>query len=142
MSISLIFIPLLDWAHECHEFSWYNPVEIAIFYSLIVFVFFDVECSEIVPAEFDCVLQALKALKKSTIVETVSLRGISVMLKQFDVATEFSMSLLSGVLFNDDHEGSHKESAIDHFVWLFTRAIVEHSIVRVILVLEKSGELS
>ena len=142
MSISLIFIPLLDWAHKSHEFTRHDPVEVSIFDSLIVLVFLHVEGSEIVPPKFHGILQALKALEQGAIVVTVSFRGISIVLKQPDIITKLGISFLSGVLLNYDHEGTHKECAIHHFVWLFTRTIVENSIVRIVLILQESCELS
>ena len=72
VSVSLVLISSFDWSHKCHEFSWDNPVEVTVFDSLIVFILFDIECLEIVPAEFDCVLQTLKTLKKGAIIKTVS----------------------------------------------------------------------
>ena len=81
VSISLVSIPLLDRAHECHELAWDNPVKIAIFDSLVEFVFLDVEGFKIVPSELDGVLEALKALEESTFVKAVTLGGISIGLK-------------------------------------------------------------
>ena len=81
VSISLVSIPLLDRAHECHELAWDNPVKIAIFDSLVEFVLLDVEGFKIVPSELDGVLEALKALEESTFVKAVTLGGISIGLK-------------------------------------------------------------
>jgi len=44
-----------NWSHESDELSWNNPVEITVFNSLVVLVFLNVESSEIVPVEFNCV---------------------------------------------------------------------------------------
>lgn len=44
-----------NWSHESDELSWNDPVEITVFNSLVVLVFLNVESSEIVPVEFNCV---------------------------------------------------------------------------------------
>lgn len=62
MAIPLIGISLLNRSHECHEFSRDNPINITIFYSFVVFIFFYVESTEVVPFVLDSVLQALEAL--------------------------------------------------------------------------------
>ena len=44
-----------NWSHESDELAWNNPVEITVFNSLVVLVFFHVESFEVVPVEFNCV---------------------------------------------------------------------------------------
>jgi hypothetical protein len=44
-----------NWSHESDELSWNDPVEITVFNSLVVLIFLNVESSEIVPVEFNCV---------------------------------------------------------------------------------------
>ena len=77
-----------DWAHESDELSWDDPVEITVFNSLIVLVFLNIESSEVVPVEFNCVFQSLEDLEQRAIVEAVTFRGISVMLKKWLVRLE------------------------------------------------------
>lgn len=44
---------------------------------------------------------------------------------------------------NDDHEGAHEESSVNHFGSGFAgSAVVEHSVVRVVLVSKQSRELT
>lgn len=62
VTISLILISLLDRTHKGHEFSRYNPVEIAVFDSLKMLVLLNVESLEVIPAKLQGILQALKAL--------------------------------------------------------------------------------
>lgn len=82
MSISLVSISLFDRAHECHELAGNNPVKIAIFDSLVLLILLDVEGSEVIPFELDGILESLQALEQSTLVEAVSLRGISIGLEK------------------------------------------------------------
>merc|ERR1719329_916994 len=51
-----------DWSHKCHELSWDDPVEVAVFDSLVGFILLDVEGLEVVPTEFHSVLKALENL--------------------------------------------------------------------------------
>ena len=52
MTISLISISFINRTHKRHELSWYYPVYITVFYSLIKFIFFYVKSSKIIPLEF------------------------------------------------------------------------------------------
>ena len=56
MAIPLICISLLNRSHEGHEFSRDYPIYITIFYSFIVFIFFHVEGTEVVPFLLNSVL--------------------------------------------------------------------------------------
>ena len=49
---------IVDRTHECNKFIWNDPVQVAIFYLLIVLVFFIVEIFEFVPAEANRELKA------------------------------------------------------------------------------------
>jgi len=55
LSILMSGISGFNWPHESDELSWNNPVEITVFNSLVVLVFLNIESSEIVPVEFNCV---------------------------------------------------------------------------------------
>lgn len=143
VSISLALVSVLNWTHEGDELAWDDPVEVSVLDSLIVFVLLDIECPEIVPAEPDGVLETLKAMEKCAVVEAVSLGGISVVFEQVVVWLELLVSLLSRHLEDDDHEGSHQESTIDHLVtWVARTAVVEYPVLRVVLVSQETGQLS
>lgn len=142
VAIPLVLVPLLDGAHERHELSRNNPVEIAILNSLVLLILFDVEGLEFVPPELDGILETLEALKKRTLVEAVTLGGVSVGLEQRVVRFQSLISLLGGTLEDDDHETAHQESSIDHLVWLLRGAVVEDTIILVVLVAEQPCELS
>jgi hypothetical protein len=81
VAISMTLITVLDWSHKGSKLTWNNPVEVAIFDSLIVLIFFHVESSEIIPAESYGILESLKNVEKSTVEEAIALGGISVMLE-------------------------------------------------------------
>ena len=59
MSVSLVCVTLLDWTHEGHKFSGYNPVDITIFYTLEVLIFFDIESLEIIPLKINSMFESL-----------------------------------------------------------------------------------
>ena len=120
MTIPMVSISGLDRSHESNKLARNNPIEITVLDTFIILIFFDVECSEIIPSELDGILETLKAVKKCAIVEAVALRGITEMLEQMMIRTELLVSLLCSHFENDNHEGSHKECTIDH---LSTRLI-------------------
>ena len=107
MSIPLIGISLLNRTHECHEFSWNNPINVTILHSLIVFIFFNIECTEVVPFILDCILQALKTLQQSALIQAVSFTGITVRLEKGMIWPEHVLCFLSRALQNNYHECSH-----------------------------------
>lgn len=45
-------------------------------------------------------------------------------------------------LQNNNHEGTHKECTIDHFVCLFRRAVVEDPIIGVVFVAQQTCQLA
>ena len=55
LAILMSGVSSFNWSHESDELSWNDPVEITVFNSLVVLVFLNVESSEIVPVEFNCV---------------------------------------------------------------------------------------
>ena len=58
------------------------------------------------------------------------------------IRSEHIPCFLRRALENDDHEGTHEECPVDHLVRLVRRAVVEDTIVRVVLVSQQSGQLS
>lgn len=62
VAVSLVGVSLFDWSHKSHELSRNDPIEIAVFDSLVLFILLDIESLEIVPAEFHSVFKALKNL--------------------------------------------------------------------------------
>jgi len=95
LAILMSGISGFNWTHESNELSWDDPVEITVFNSLVVLVFFHVESSEIIPVEFNCVFQSLEDLEQRAIVEAVTFRGISVMLKKLVVWLELFEGIIS-----------------------------------------------
>ena len=57
VSKPLICISFLNRSHECHKLARNNPIEIAVFDSFVVLVFFYVERAEFIPSELDGVLK-------------------------------------------------------------------------------------
>ena len=51
MTISVIGISIFNWSHKGNELAWNNPVKVAVFYSLIILIFFDIKCSKVIPAK-------------------------------------------------------------------------------------------
>ena len=56
LPIFMSCISSFDRTHKSNELSWNNPVQISIFNSFIILIFFYIECFEIIPVEFNCVL--------------------------------------------------------------------------------------
>ena len=119
MTISMVAVSVLNWTHEGSKLAWDDPVEVSVFNSLIVFVFLDVEGSEVVPAEPDSVFEALQDVEQSAIVEAAAPRCISVWLEDRVVRSEAIVCLFCCHLQNYDHECTHQEGTIHHLVtWL------------------------
>lgn len=82
-------------------------------------------------------------MQQSTIIETVALGGISVVLEDLVIWSELLVGLVGRHLKDDNHEGAHQESTVDHFVTGIPRgAVMEYTILLVILVSKESGEFS
>ena len=98
VTISLVGISLLDWPHESHELAWDDPVKIAILNSFALLILFNIESLEVIPFEFDGILQTLQALQQGTLIETVTFGGVSISFKKRVVWLEHLVSLLCGAL--------------------------------------------
>ena len=118
MSVPLVCVTFLYRAHEGHELPWNDPIRITIFNSLIELILLHVECPEIVPLELDSVFESLQALQHSALVQTVAFARISIRLEQAVIWPEHVPSLFCSAFQNYYHEGTHKESSIDHLVCL------------------------
>jgi hypothetical protein len=94
MSISLVSVPLLDWAHECHKFTGNDPVEITVLNSLVLLVLLDIEGLEVIPLKLDGVFETLETLEETTLIKAVTLGCITVGLEQPLVWLEYLVSLL------------------------------------------------
>lgn len=77
MTILVLGITVLDWAHESEELSRDDPVEVTVLNPLVVFVLLHVERSEVIPPKSHCVLQSLQTVEQGAVVETVSFGCIS-----------------------------------------------------------------
>ena len=75
-------------------------------------------------------------------VQAVALGGISVRFEESVVWPEHVVCFFRGALEDDDHEATHEERSINHLVGFLRRAVVENSILRIVFVLQKSGELT
>jgi len=95
LSILMSGVSGFNWSHESDKLSWNDPVEITILNSLVVLVFLNVESSEVVPVEFNCVFQSLENLEQRTIVEAITFGGISVMLEKLVVWLELFPCIVS-----------------------------------------------
>jgi len=115
LSILMSGVSGFNWSHESDKLSWNDPVEITILNSLVVLVFLNVESSEVVPVEFNCVFQSLENLEQRTIVEAITFGGISVMLEKLVVWLELFPCIVSLHFQNNYHESAHQESSVDHF---------------------------
>jgi hypothetical protein len=55
LAILMSGISSFNRSHKSDKLSWNNPVQVTVFNSLVVLVFFHVESFEVVPVEFNCV---------------------------------------------------------------------------------------
>ena len=94
MSISLVSVPLLDWAHECHKFTGNDPVEVTVLNSLVLLVLLDIKGLEVIPLKLDGVFETLETLEETTLIKAVTLGCISVGFEQPLVWLEYLVSLL------------------------------------------------
>jgi hypothetical protein len=102
----------INRSHKSHKFIRDDPIEIAIVHSLIVLIFLDIECLEVVPIVFDSLLETLQAVKDRAFIVAFSLRGISEWLEHALILLELIESFLSTHLQDDYHKGSHQEGSI------------------------------
>lgn len=63
LAIPVLCVSVLYRTHERHKLAWYNPVQVSVLDSFVVFVFFDIKSPEVIPTEPDCVLEALQTVK-------------------------------------------------------------------------------
>jgi len=142
VTITLISIPFLYRSHECHEFTRNNPVDIAVLNTFIILVLLYIKRSEIVPFKLNSVLEALKALQHGALVQAITFTRISVRLEQTVVRSEHIPGFFGCAIQDYYHESTHQECSIDHFVSLVGGAVVEYSIIRIVLVSQQPSELS
>ena len=142
MSVSLVCISLFYGTHECHELTWNNPVDITILDSLIELILLDIEWSKIVPLELDGILKSLETLQHRALVQAVALACISVRFEKTMIWTEHIPSFFCCALQNYYHKGTHKKCSINHLVSLVWGAIVEDSVVWIVLVAKKPSKFA
>lgn len=63
VSSSFEFTNIVERSHERNKLIRYNPVQIPIFYFFVVFIFFVVKFSKLVPTQSDSVLEPLQAME-------------------------------------------------------------------------------
>lgn len=141
VAVSLIGVSLLNRPHKSHKLARNNPVDVAILNTLIILILLHVECSELVPFEFDGIFKALEALQESALIEAIALAGISIWFEQAVVGSKHIPSLLRRAFQNNDHESTHQKCSIDHLISLVTGAIMENPIIRIILIPEQPRQL-
>ena len=73
MPISMNVISLIYRAHESQKLARNDPVKISIFDLLVMLVLFRVERFEVVPAETNSFLEALKAVQNGAFVIALAL---------------------------------------------------------------------
>ena len=67
----------INRTHESDEFVWNDDVHVSVLHFFVVFVFFVVEFSKVVPSVAYTNLQALQALENRATVRAVAVRSIS-----------------------------------------------------------------
>ena len=100
--------------HKRKELAWDNPVEITVFYLLVVFVLFNVEGVIVVPALFDAELKTLDTVLHSALVEALALASIPVSPEEASVRLELLHRFSSCLPQANDHERGDQEGTIRH----------------------------
>ena len=116
LAVSMLRISVLNGAHESDKLARYDPIEVAILDSLVVFVFFDIKCPKIIPAKPHGVLEALQTMKQCAIVEAFALGRVTIVLHDWMVGLELRVGIFRLHLKYDYHECAHEESTVDEFV--------------------------
>jgi hypothetical protein len=78
MPVGTLSWSAVNRAHKSHKLARNDPVEVTIFDSLVVFIFFDTKFVRIVPTLSDSKLEALKAVLYCASVVAVSLASIAI----------------------------------------------------------------
>ena len=97
---------------EGDELAGQYPVQVSVLDLLEVLVLLDVECRVVVPAERDGELQPLEAVQVDAFVRACSHRGVSIGQELVLVGPEGSPCVVSCLLEDDDHEGTHQERGV------------------------------
>jgi hypothetical protein len=113
---SLPWFTSVQRPHECSEFTWNDPIDIAIVYSLVVLVLLDIEGLEVVPFMSDTLFETLKAVKHGALVVAFALGGVAEWHKLVVVRLESLVRLLRAHLQYDHHEGAHEEGRIRQLI--------------------------
>lgn len=108
MAVPVNRVSLVHWSHKGQKFAWNDPVEVTIFNFFVMLIFTSIKGLKVVPSEFDCVFEALKAMQNSAFVLTRAATGISVGVQIGLVLLEDSERLVGVHLEDDDHEGAHQ----------------------------------
>lgn len=108
VAIAMHGVARVNGTHESKELAWDDPIKITVLHLLVMLVLTGVECLEIVPSEFDSVLETFKAVQDGAFVLAGATAGISVRVQVGLVLLEMSEGLMGVHLENHNHKGAHQ----------------------------------
>ena len=89
----LSLFPSIYRAHKGHKFIWNYPIEVSVFNSFIEFIFFYIECSEIIPSLLDSKFETLKAMKDGTLIVAFPFWCVTERLDHVVILSELCISI-------------------------------------------------
>lgn len=128
---------LVNWAHKSDEFSWHDPVQIAIFDLFIILVLLIIKVSKVVPAVANCDLQTFQTVVNGAAIGAVTITGIPKRPETCLVRSKSFPGYLGGLAKNHNHEGAHEIRCIGLLIEDVT-AVVENFDIFVSLISQNS----
>jgi len=127
----------INWSHKRNEFIWNNPVQIAVFNSLIILVLFIIKLSEVVPTETNSELKTLQTMENCAFVSaSVAIASITERFELRMIGRKCLPNCLRRLFKHNNHEGPHQVASVDVLVVL-GGAVVEQFNVFVAFIREQ-----
>ena len=109
MPVAVHLVSYVHRAHERQELPWNDPVQVAVFNFLIMFILTCIKSLEIVPSELSCFLKTLKTVDNLAVVKAIASACIPVVSQFGLVHVELFEGVLSVNFENNDHESAHQK---------------------------------
>ena len=131
-----ISVSCIERARECDELSWNDPIQVTILNLLEVLILLNIELAIVVPSEGYSILKALEAVQVRATISTVAHCRVTVWNEFVVVRAESLPGIVSGLVQDNNHEGTHEESSIA-LLCVIKRRVVIDFVVLVLLVIHK-----
>ena len=132
----------INWSHKRNEFIWNNPVQIAVFNSLIILVLFIIKLSKVVPTETNSELKTLQTMENCAFVSaSVAIASITERFELRMIERKCLPNCLRCLFKHNYHEGPHQVASVDVLVVL-GGAVVEQFNVFVAFIREQPAQFA